>query len=115
MKSMCLTQNKKERFVRYFISRHSATAAWAEKQGLCIDTWLTHLSDSSMLQAGDVVFGTLPIQLVAELTAKGVHYGHFSLTMPPHLRGVELDEATLAECDPKIVFFEVKESAPIFN
>ncbi|WP_071058852.1 CRISPR-associated protein Csx16 [Pelistega sp. MC2] len=73
----------------YFISRHQGAASWIQEQGLEIDQMLTHL-DMNILKRGDTVVGTLPINLVAELTELGVRYLHLTLNMPESMRGKEL-------------------------
>lgn len=93
----------------YFISRHPAALAWVNKQNIKIDHWLEHLLDLSLFVSGDVVLGTLPIQLVAALNQKGVQYGHFSLTVPPQWRGAELNLKQVLDCNPEITYFHVEQ------
>ena len=93
----------------YFISRHPAALAWVNTQNINIDHWLEHLLDLSVFVSGDVVLGTLPIQLVAALNQKGVKYGHFSLTVPPQWRGAELDLEQVLDCNPEITYFHVEQ------
>ena len=40
---------------------------------------------------GDVVAGTLPVNLAAEVCARGARYLNLSLDLPLHARGRELD------------------------
>lgn len=42
------------------------------------------------MQAGDNILGTLPINLVAEVNARGGHYFHLTLELPADARGKEL-------------------------
>lgn len=86
----------------YFITRHLGAIQWANANDISYDKHLTHLDDISSLKAGDRVIGTLPINIVYELNQMGVRYQHLSLTIPPHLRGVELDIDGLLACDAHI-------------
>lgn len=80
----------------YFISRHAGAVAWAETEGFHVDACLAHL-DLSLVKAGDTVLGTLPINLVAEVNARGGRYFHLTLTVPIELRGKELSTETMRE------------------
>ncbi len=48
----------------FFVSRHPGARAWSAEQGLLIDQHLTHL-DTALIQSGDTVIGTLPVNLAA--------------------------------------------------
>ena len=73
----------------YFISRHIGAVDWAESEGFHVDQRLAHF-DVTIVQAGDTILGTLPINLVAEVNARGVHYFHLTLELPAEVRGKEL-------------------------
>lgn len=73
----------------YFISRHSGAIAWAQSQGFQVDQQLAHL-DVNVINAGDVVLGTLPVNLIAEVNQRGARYFHLTLELPAELRGREL-------------------------
>lgn len=81
----------------YFITRHTGALAWAKQKHLQYDVHLEHLSDLSLLKTGDLVIGTLPINIVYELNVQGVRYIHLSLQIPAELRGVELNAQQLEE------------------
>jgi CRISPR-associated protein Csx16 len=78
-----------------FVSRHSGAIEWVKKQGLTIDEFVTHLDQGIRLDPGDIVIGTLPINLVAQLNEKGVHYVHCALELTPSYRGRELSAADM--------------------
>lgn len=78
----------------YFISRHAGAVAWANSQGFHVDQQLAHF-DVSIVQAGDVVLGTLPVNLIAEVNARGGRYFHLTLELPAELRGKELTVADM--------------------
>lgn len=73
----------------YFISRHAGAVAWAESQGFHIDQQLAHF-DVKLVKAGDVILGTLPVNLIAEVNERGGRYFHLTLELPADLRGQEL-------------------------
>lgn len=73
----------------YFISRHSGAVAWAESQGFHVDQCLTHF-DVTLVQSGDMILGTLPVNLIAEVNKRGGRYFHLTLELPAEARGKEL-------------------------
>ena len=89
-----------------FISRHPGAVEWAERQRLQIDRRLTHL-DPAAVSSGDIVAGSLPVDLVADVCARGARYLHLALDVPEHARGRELaaDELELfgARLEPLVV------------
>ena len=73
----------------YFISRHPGAVEWAESEGFYVDERLAHF-DVAIVSQGDRVLGTLPINLVAEVNARGGEYLHLTLELPSEQRGKEL-------------------------
>ncbi len=65
----------------YFITRHSGAIDWARQQGIVVDHQLAHL-DIDMIDSGDTVIGSLPVNLVAEVCEKGFLYP----SVPPDSR-----------------------------
>ena len=80
----------------YFISRHLGAVEWAESEGFHIDQQLAHF-DTSLVQAGDRVLGTLPVNLIAEVNARGGRYFHLTLNLPADMRGQEITAAAMRE------------------
>ena len=78
----------------YFISRHSGALAWAESQGFHVDQQLAHF-EVNVVKAGDLVLGTLPVNLIAEVNQRGGRYFHLTLELPVELRGQELSAAMM--------------------
>lgn len=91
----------------YFISRHQGAKDWAQQQGIEVDQMLNHLELES-IQPGDVVIGSLPINLVAELNQKGASYLHLTLVLPEHLRGKELSAADMQAAGAKLQQYRVE-------
>lgn len=74
----------------WFVSRHSGAVEWARRRDLKVDRQVAHL-DPTEVQAGDMVIGTLPVNLAAKICKRGARYFHLALDLPPELRGKELD------------------------
>ncbi len=53
----------------YFVTRHPGAWEWAQQQGITVDTQVDHL-DVAQVKVGDVVIGTLSVNLVAEVCAR---------------------------------------------
>ncbi|MGQ0566595.1 MAG: CRISPR-associated protein Csx16 [Gemmobacter sp.] len=71
-----------------FITRHPGAIAWAARQGIAA-RMVAHL-DPAQVGAGDVVMGTLPVHLAAEVCGRGARYLHLTLDLPPEARGRDL-------------------------
>ncbi|MDQ2695184.1 MAG: CRISPR-associated protein Csx16 [Pseudomonadota bacterium] len=80
----------------YFVTRHPGARAWAEAQGIRVDRQVDHL-DVAAVNPGDMVIGSLPVNLAAVVCARGARYMHLSLVVPPQLRGVELSAQQMNE------------------
>ncbi|MFZ2560458.1 MAG: CRISPR-associated protein Csx16 [Candidatus Nanoperiomorbaceae bacterium] len=92
----------------YFITRHAGALAWAEQKKLHYDVHCEHLVDLELLKAGDIIIGTLPINMVYLLNVRGVRYIHLSLQIPPELRGVELNVEQLQACQATLEEYQVQ-------
>ena len=90
----------------YLITRHLGAVDWARKQGMHFDVHVTHLSGVEHFQKGDVVLGTLPVNIVNQLNCLGVRYKHLSMKIPEHLRGIELSAEQLDACEAELLEFE---------
>jgi CRISPR-associated protein Csx16 len=92
----------------WFISHHPGAIAWASLQGLKVDRHIAHL-ELDPLKAGDIVIGTLPVNLIAEVCARGVRYLSLSLDLPAHLRGQELSQTQMTECNARLEEYTVSD------
>ncbi len=99
----------------YLVTRHKGAAEWvlsnAAKYSVEIDRVIPHL-DIELLIPGDVVVGTLPIQMVALLTELGVGYVHLSLTVTMDIRGMELTCEEMYRRDARLERFKVCRDEP---
>lgn len=91
----------------WFISRHPGAIAWAAQQGLRIDQHTSHL-DTTHIQRGDTVIGTLPVHLAAAVCSQGGRYFNLSLDLPAHWRGRELSAQELHACNARLECFEIQ-------
>ena len=79
----------------FFVSRHPGAVDWLAQQGFVADRTVPHL-DAAAVSAGDVVIGTLPVHLAAEICNRGARFLHLSVDLPPGKRGIELTADDLA-------------------
>lgn len=95
----------------WFISRHPGAVEWACRHGIAFDRHVSHL-DPAALKPGDTVIGTLPINLAAEVCARGAAYLHLSLDLPPTARGHELDAEELERFGARLEPYTVIHLSP---
>ncbi|QXP83811.1 CRISPR-associated protein Csx16 [Methylococcus sp. Mc7] len=91
----------------FFITRHPGARVWAEQEGIRVDRLVDHL-DPAEVSPGDTVLGTLPVNLAAEVCARGARYLHLSLTVPAEWRGRELSADDLRRFGARLEQFEVR-------
>jgi len=91
----------------YFVTRHPGARTWAAEAGLAVECVLAHL-DPAMIGPGDVVIGSLPVNLAAEVCARGGRYLHLSLDLPPGLRGRELTAEQMRACGARVEEYQVR-------
>lgn len=91
----------------YFVTRHPGTRAWAAEEGILVDETIEHL-DPQALQPGDIVIGTLPVNLAAEVCARGGRYLHLTLELPPEWRGAELTAEDMRRFGARVEEYCVK-------
>lgn len=91
----------------YLITRHSGAIEWVGRQGVRVDKLIAHL-DPELIQAGDVVIGTLPVQLAAEVCSRGGRFFNLTLDVPPQFRGRELSADDLEVFGARLEAFEVR-------
>jgi CRISPR-associated protein Csx16 len=91
----------------YFVTRHPGAVEWAATQGFRIDVTVSHL-DPGEVHAGDVVIGTLPLNLAADVCDRGARFFNLSLNLLPQLRGRELSVDELVQCGAKLEEFRIE-------
>jgi CRISPR-associated protein Csx16 len=63
------------------------------------------------VRAGDTVIGSLPVNLAAEVCARGGIYRHLSLQLSAHDRGRELSAAELEEYEATLETYFVEKKS----
>lgn len=94
---------------RYFVTRHPGAAEWARRQGH--EAHIVEHLDIATIRPGDEVLGTLPINLVAELNARGAQYFHLTLDLTRELRGKPLSADDMDRVGARLVGYEARRSA----
>ncbi len=90
----------------FFISRHPGAREWAAEEGIVVDRQIAHL-DTEIIQSGDVVIGTLPVNLAARVCQRGGRYLHLSLELPPDWRGRELSADDLCQIGAQVQEYRI--------
>lgn len=95
------------RGVTWFVSRHPGAIEWAARQGILVDRQVAHL-DVNQIQAGDVVIGTLPVHLAAEVCQRRARFFNLSLDVPAEARGRELGVDELERYGARIEEYAIR-------
>lgn len=78
----------------WLVTRHEGAFDWAKQKGILDDSTYTVNVVSEIwpeqVRLDDYVIGTLPVDLVAEICARGAHYLHIAMQVPADRRGTEL-------------------------
>lgn len=77
-----------------------------QQRGPTFDRHVPHL-EITHVQHGDTVIGTLPVNLAAQVCARGAVYWHLSLNMPADARGRELSAHELLALGATLQRFDV--------
>lgn len=91
----------------YFVSRHQGAIAWIKRQPYRVDRFVTHL-DPQCIGRGDVVLGTLPLHLAAEVCARGGVFYFLTLPQIESRRGSEYAADEMVEMGCGLRRFEVR-------
>lgn len=91
----------------WFVSRHPGALAWFSDQGIEVDRVVPHLLPDEVA-AGDLVIGTLPVHLAAQVCDRGARYVYLAVDVPAELRGQELTASQMIELGATLEAFEVR-------
>lgn len=91
----------------YFVTRHAGAREWAAQEGITVDALIDHL-EVERIAPGDTVIGSLPVNLAAEVCARGGHYLHLTLVLPPELRGRELTAEDMRRLGARVERYHVE-------
>lgn len=67
------------------VTRHDGAVEWLQRRGYAGARRVVQF-DPTLVGPGDVVVGTLPIQLVADLTARQIRYLHLVMELTQEVR-----------------------------
>lgn len=90
----------------WFVSRHLGALHWMQQNNIHFDEHVAHL-DPTLIQAGDVIIGSLPINLAAQICSAGAAYWNLSLCIPAHMRGKELSAEDLRQFGATLERYEI--------
>jgi CRISPR-associated protein Csx16 len=93
---------------RWFVSRHPGAVEWAQRRKLNVDHFAPHLNARD-IQEGDVVMGTLPVELAAEVCRRGARFYALCLAVDEERRGRSLTADDLAEIKARLREYRVLE------
>lgn len=94
----------------YFITRHRGAKDWAGEEGFPVDVAAEHF-DTAEVRPGDRVLGSLPVNLAADVCARGGRYFHLSMEVPQEWRGRELSAEDMRRFGAALQEFEVRAAA----
>lgn len=91
----------------WFVSRHPGAVDWARRQGIAYDRHIAHLAVED-IASGDIVIGSLPVNLAAEVCVRGAEYWNLSLRLASQDRGRELTAEQLLSYNATIERYEIR-------
>lgn len=92
---------------KYFVTRHRGAVTWAARNGIKARKVSLGSFNPLLVQRGDVVIGTLPVQVIAQVNTRGGHYWHLSMDVPEEYRGAELTADQMSHFGAKLEEFYV--------
>src|SRR5690554_1271776 len=90
----------------WLISRHPGALQWILANNIHFDKHLTHFSNEP-IAAGDIVIGSLPVHLAADVCSRGAYYWNLSLLLTEDARGRELSANELNLFQARLEAFNV--------
>lgn len=91
----------------WFVSRHPGALDWMKRQGVAFDRHVAHL-DLAQIAAGDMVIGSLPLNLASEICARGATYLNLSVRLAAADRGRELSADDLARSGATLERYDIR-------
>ena len=93
----------------WFVSHHPGALDWMQRYGVMFDCHIAHL-DIEFVITGDTVIGSLPVNLAAEICARGAEYWHLSLCLAAQGRGRELSAEEMQIYDANLECYDLRKS-----
>ena len=93
---------------RWFVSRHSGALEWATWRNLSVDRFVSHLNMHDV-QSGDRVYGTLPVELAAEVCRRGARFFSLCVGVTEEQRGCNLTADDLFRLNARLREYHITE------
>ncbi|SUO91293.1 CRISPR-associated protein Csx16 [Suttonella indologenes] len=92
----------------WFVSRHQGAIDWIAEQKLWqVDRVVPHLAVEE-INAGDVVLGTLPVHLAAQVCERGARFYFLQMPQSLAMRGSEFSAQEMREAGASLQAFDVR-------
>ena len=87
-----LDDHRPKKGTTWFVTRHAGALEWLRQEHEELAQGARHVAhfDVDAIEAGDVVIGVLPVNLIADVIDRGAEYHHLSMQVPAEARGKEL-------------------------
>ncbi|MDX9716204.1 MAG: CRISPR-associated protein Csx16 [Thauera sp.] len=93
----------------WFVTRHPGAVMWARDAGVKVtDGGIVRDLDPQRVEAGDLVVGTLPINLVADIVGRGARYLHLAMELSAEARGRELSADEMRTFGARLEEYDVR-------
>jgi CRISPR-associated protein Csx16 len=106
MKSKAKSKRISDKMATLFVTRHQGARDWAARQSIPAQI-VPHLETASIV-ACDTIIGTLPINLVADINAKGARYLHLVMELPMEARGRDLSADEMEKFGARLVEYHAE-------
>jgi CRISPR-associated protein Csx16 len=88
-----------------FVTRHDGAKAWARARGFTGE-FEVHF-DAETVRPGDIVAGTLPVDIAARVCARGGRYFHLVFEQRPNERGTERSADDMAAAGARLEGYRI--------
>jgi len=95
---------------RWFVSRHPGAVEWAARRKLAVDQFVPHLNVQDV-RDGDLVYGTLPVELAAEVCRRGARFFSLCVNVTEEQRGRNLTADELEALHADLYEYQVRKAA----
>lgn len=91
---------------KFYVSRHPGALEWLGEVAGVDGIPVSHL-DLAGVSLGDMVYGTLPVDMVADVCAKGAVYIHIRMNLRSEQRGKELSKQDMYDNGASLICYHV--------
>lgn len=93
---------------KIFVTRHRGAVTWAAEESVKARKVEMENFEPSTVMPGDIVLGTLPVHIAAQVNARGGHYWHLTMDVPIEFRGSELSADQMRAFGARLEEFRVQ-------